>query len=189
MNRPFTINSVSVIDVPDGTKVYPFLNAKDLTQDLEWDLLDGFSVVAGDIGPGISSKIHVHPVVTQVTLVIQGEITIRMKDPAEEKPYQLKLKPEQAVLTRPKTFFQLVNETRKNVRVIYIVSPDYLYEVDDNKKTIYDDAISLDLTWPQLAKTRWQIPQFTDLKSWQEKRAACYQRLRARKQQIRSGRK
>jgi mannose-6-phosphate isomerase-like protein (cupin superfamily) len=184
MKRTFSIGKG--FKVSDGTIVYPFLNPKDMSQDLEWDLLEGFSVAGGDIGPGITSKIHVHPIVTQVTWVVSGAITIKMKDSDHNEPYLLKLQPQQAVLTQPRTFFQLINEGKENARVLYIVSPAYLFEIDAKGKVVYDDAISLDQTWEELAMMHWTIPQYTDLKSWQHQRNACFKRLHARKQRQRS---
>lgn len=60
--------------VPDGTKIYPFLNAKDSMSSLPFDLLDGFSIAAGEIFPGTQSKIHIHPLITQVTFVLKGKL-------------------------------------------------------------------------------------------------------------------
>jgi hypothetical protein len=39
--------------VPDGTMVYPFLNSKDSTSDIPWDLVDNVSLAVGDIAPAI----------------------------------------------------------------------------------------------------------------------------------------
>ncbi len=61
MMKVFTISQGK--KVPDGMVVYPFLNPKDSTNDLPWDLLD-VSIAAGDIAPDTASKIHVHPFVT-----------------------------------------------------------------------------------------------------------------------------
>ena len=38
--------------VPDGTLVAPFLNSKDDNSDLPFDLLNGFSISAGEIEAG-----------------------------------------------------------------------------------------------------------------------------------------
>ena len=88
MNRIFSITGG--IQIPDGTVVYPFLNSKDATSGLPWDLVDAFSMSAGDIVPKHASKIHVMPVVTQVTFVLEGSIEVWMKDPDDEEPYALK---------------------------------------------------------------------------------------------------
>lgn len=44
------------IKAPDGTVVYPVLNSKDITSDLPWDLVDGFSNAAGDVEPNNSCQ-------------------------------------------------------------------------------------------------------------------------------------
>jgi len=97
-------------DVPDGTEVSPFLSATDVNQtDVPWGLLGEMSIAAGRIGPGVQSWIHVHPVITQVTYLVSGDLTIRMKDPSTMNPYDLDLRPGQAVVTEPGTLFQLRN--------------------------------------------------------------------------------
>lgn len=47
------------LQVPDQTRVAPFLNAKDCTSSLPYDLLDGFSLAAGEIDS--ASLIHIMP--------------------------------------------------------------------------------------------------------------------------------
>ena len=64
----------------------------------------------------------------------------------------LRLDGEQAVLTRPGTFFQLINSTTVPCRVLYITSPSYLFEMDQNGQVKYDDAIALDEDWQELAE-------------------------------------
>lgn len=58
MKKIFNIEEGFV--VPDGTKVYPFLNEKDSMSNLLFDILYGFSIAAGDISTDTRSKIHVH---------------------------------------------------------------------------------------------------------------------------------
>ncbi len=155
MNRIFTIKGG--FKVADGTTVYPFLNAKDCMSGLPWDLLEGFSLSAGDIGPHSTSKIHVMPQVTQVTLVMRGELEIAMKDSQAAAPYRLRLAEQQAVITRPATFFQLINPTGTVCRVLYIVSPPYVFDMQDNQ-ILYDDAIIFEEDWPALAALNWRPP-------------------------------
>ena len=66
MNRIFTIEGG--FTVPDGTTVYPFLNPKDSMSGLPWDLVEGFSIAAGDMAPKSKSKIQVLPLASQVRL-------------------------------------------------------------------------------------------------------------------------
>jgi len=100
--------------VPDGTLVAEMLLVE-----------DGFNLAPGIVEPGITSKIHVHPFVTQVTYVLSGELTVWMRGPKDEKPYSLKLMSNQACLTEPETFFQLVNPTSEPCQVLYNVSPPF----------------------------------------------------------------
>lgn len=152
MRRIFMISGG--FPVPDGTIVYPFLNTKDSTSGLPWDLLDGFSLSAGVINPYISSKIHVMPQVTQVTFVLEGQIDIVMKDTESSEPYKLHLAGRQAVITRPGTYFQIVNDTDRPCLVLYIVSPAYVFDLYDGQVR-YDDAVVLDEDWQDLEKINW----------------------------------
>jgi len=54
MNRIFAIDRG--FKVPDGTIVFPFLNSKDSEIDLPWDLVEGFSISAGEIAPIANQK-------------------------------------------------------------------------------------------------------------------------------------
>ncbi len=155
MNRIFTIRDG--FRIPDGTTVRPFLNAKDCMSGPPWDLLDGFSLSAGDIEPHSQSKIQVMPHVTQVTFVVRGELQIVMKDTQTRDPYTLRLAEQQAVITEPGTFFQLVNPTDVMCRVLYIVSPPYVFDRQDGQ-ILYDDTIAFDEDWQALAQLNWQPP-------------------------------
>ena len=161
MNRIFKIENS--YQVPDGTLVSPFLNAKDSMSSLPFDLLDGFSLAAGTIEPGVSSKIHIMPHVTQVTFVTQGELLVKMKGPEDPKHYSLELQKNEAVLTEAGTYFQLLNQSTENCEVLYIVSPAYLVEIV-NGELIYDDSLILDLDWKRLEKAEpSQLPSFPTL--------------------------
>ena len=140
--------------VPDETIVFPFLNCKDATSNLPRDLLDDFSLAVGEIGSHQHSRIHVMPLVTQVTFVLQGYLEVRMKDPSHSKPYSLPLQTEQAVLTRPGTFLQFRNDDPAPCRVLYIVSPAYLLVIEDGK-VVYDDAVVLEEDWNELERANW----------------------------------
>ena len=76
--------------IPDGTDVSPFLNATDVQQpDVPWDALGEVSIAAGRISPNVRSWIHVHYVVTQVTYLLAGTLTVRMKDASAAEPHDL----------------------------------------------------------------------------------------------------
>lgn len=169
MNRIFKCLEQDFFTVPDGTLVNPFLNSKDIMSGLPWDLLDGLSVAAGQIDAGVVSEIHVHPYVSVVTVLLSGELKIRMKDQDNaEKPYDLPLQlpassgtlgfTSAAVLASPGTFFQLDNsEGSEPARVLYLTSPSYIFEPSESADAppIYDDAITLGRDWEHLAAQNW----------------------------------
>ena len=177
MNRVFSIENP--VRVPDRTIVYPFLNPKDSTSGLPWDLIDGFSISAGKIETGVRSKIHVMPLVTQVTFVLSGSLEVRMKDPDGDACYVVQLRPEQAVITRPGTFLQLINQTDEPCRVLYIVSPAYLFELDESGNVAYDDGIVLDEDWDELVRLDWQPAKLKDTEVMREERRQAAERLAA----------
>ena len=155
MKRVFTIEKP--FRVPDGTLVSPFLNPKDSMSGLPFDLLEVFSLAAGTIEPKTKSKIHVMPFVTQVTFVRHGELTVRMKGHPDRTHYALTVLSNQAVLTEPGTFFQLVNEGDGPCKVLYIVSPAYLFEMSGGK-VVYDDSVVLEQEWNDLESAEWRPP-------------------------------
>lgn len=175
MNQIFKITNGFI--VPDGTKVFPFLNSKDCMSNLPFDLLDEFSISAGEILQKSKSKIHIHPLVKQVTFVLEGEIIIRMKHQLSSIPYDCKLKKYEAVLTEEGTFYQLNNESDKVCKVLYIVSPAYLFEIVDDQ-VVYDDAIVLDEGWDQLAQLNWNPEKLINSNMTLENRNLAYQRVK-----------
>jgi hypothetical protein len=176
MNRVFTIEHG--ITVPDGTVVYPFLNPMDSTSGLPWDLIEGFSIAAGDIAPHSKSKIVVSPLVTQATFVLRGALDIHLKDPESPAPYVLNLVAEQAAIACPGTFFQLINGTDAPCRVLYIVSPPYVFEIDrPDGPPRYDDAVVFDEDWQALADQNWQPPGLHAAGITLESRQAAQDRL------------
>lgn len=141
--------------MPDGTLVSPFLNCKDSMSGLPFDLLDGFSLAAGTVEPETKSKIHLMPFVTQVTFVRRGNLHVRMKGPRDDDSYSLSIRTEEAVLTEPGTFFQMVNDEQEPCEVLYIVSPAYLFEVS-NHQVVYDDSVVCDENWNDLKSSGWR---------------------------------
>ena len=162
MNRVFTIDRG--FQVPDGTIVSPFLNYKDSESDLTWDLVEGFSISAGEIAPNSKSKIHVMPLVQQVTFVLSGKLEVCMKDINTSAPYTLEVSENQAVLTPPGTFLQFINNTDSPCHVLYIVSPPYLFDMEGDQ-VLYDDSICFDEDWKTLADWNWQPAKTTRVKS------------------------
>ena len=177
MNRIFGITRG--ISIPDGTTVYPFLNSKDETSGLPWDLTDGFSLSAGVVAPKSESRIHVMPLVTQVAFVLDGAIEVWMKDPENPEPYKQSLTSWQAILTRPGGFLHFVNTSMSLCWLLYIASPAYMFELDDEKKFAYDDSIILDEDWEQLRALNWRPPSLPEVGVMQRAREASAARLAA----------
>jgi mannose-6-phosphate isomerase-like protein (cupin superfamily) len=177
MNKIF--KPIGFFTVPDGTDVSPFLNATDPMQhDVPWGALAEMSIAAGRIGPGVISWIHTHPVVTQVTYLVSGRLDIRMKDPKAGEPYTLELRAGEAVLTEPRTLFQLRNMSDGVANVLYITSPPYVFESVD-EKVIYDDAVLIAKTWEDLDAV---VPRLgTTVDEGLASRTSAMRRLAARK--------
>jgi hypothetical protein len=143
------------VQVPDGTRVFSLLNCRDSTSGLPGNLLEDFSLAAGEIEPYRHSKIHVMPLVTQVTFVLQGKLEAWMKEADQPVPYSLRLEAEQAILTRPGTFLQFRNHTPAPCRVLYIVSPAYVFLMEEGR-VAYDDSVVLEEDWEELEKINWK---------------------------------
>ena len=173
MNSNFVCQEEDFFEVPDGTLVNPFLNPKDIMSGLPWDLLEGLSVAAGQVDPGIVSDIIVHPFISNVTVLLSGELKIWMKEPddfGERYSRDLKL-PEPsgkrgfnsvAVLAQPGTFLQLDNSHGSDpAQVLYLCSPGYIFEPGQSSEAapIYDDAITLGRDWERLADCNWNPPE------------------------------
>lgn len=167
--------------VPDETIVYPFLNSKDAKSGIPWDISDFTSLAVGLIAPFTASRIHVHPIVTLITWVIQGHLTIKMKDKGNPMPYEVEIGPEQAALIEPGTMLQHINRTDMVCRALYIVSPAYVYLPSSGATTGYDDAIILYRDWDALAQEDWSLPELVDLASIQNARASAITKLKEMK--------
>jgi hypothetical protein len=154
MNHVFRVTQGFM--VPDDTMVFPFLNSKDSNANLPWDLVDDVSLAVGDIAPKSQSKIHVHPLCTLITWVVSGTLQIKMKEPTYPDPYTVSLTPQQAALTRPGTFLQHINTTNDLCRVLYIVSPAFVFVPADGEFAGYDDAPVIGSSWEELAGQMWR---------------------------------
>ena len=97
----------------------------------------------------MTSAIHVHPVVTQVTYVVSGRLTVRMRGPDDAEPNELVAEAGAAFVTEPGVPVQFANDTRTDVHVLYVTSPAYA-RVRDAGRTVYEDAILLD---------GWSVPR------------------------------
>lgn len=171
--------------VPDGTKVFPLLNCLDSESGLLGNLLDDFSLALGEIEPHHHSKVHIMPLVTQVTFVLGGHLEVWMKDPGGTGPYSLQITAEQAVLTHSGTFLQFRNHTHDPCRVLYIVSPAYVFLMEEGKM-IYDESVVLEEDWGELEKINWKPAKLHSLGSIRKDRQAAKERFfgRAKEEKI-----
>lgn len=128
------------VPAPDGTEVDAFLNPADARTARLPGMPEGLGLAAGRIGPGVTSAIHVHPVVTQVTYVVAGELTVRMRESEGVAPLECALGPGEAVVAEPGMPIQFANRTEAAVHVLYVTSPAYVSSGNGE----YDDAILLD---------------------------------------------
>ena len=194
MNRLFECLDANFLAVPDGTLVNPFLNPKDIMSGLPWDIFDGLSIAAGYIKPGTVSEIHVHPFISQITVLISGSLDIHMKDPGNtDAPYHVRLKlptptgkpgfTTAATLASPGTFFQLDNSRGSEpAKVLYLASPSYIFEPGETTDAtpVYDDAITVGSDWKRLADYNWNPPELSDTTRSYASRHHALQRLAKR---------
>jgi hypothetical protein len=194
MNRLFECKDTGFFRVPDGTLVNPFLNPRDIMSGLPWDLLDGLSIAAGVIDAGVVSEIHVHPYITQITLLISGQLKIHMKDPGTSDPrYTIDLRQPRptgasgfttaATLASPGTFFQLDNSCgAEPAKVLYLTNPAYVFEPGETTDAVpvYDDAVTVGTDWEKLAAQNWNPPELQNPAYSYAARQQAIQRLAAR---------
>ena len=159
MNRKF--KPENFFRVPDGTLVSPFLNSKDSKSDLPFDLIEGFSIAMGRIEANTHSLIHIHPHITQITYVLSGCINLKMKSEKDLEPYEVELKENQAGVSTPGEFFQLINPYSEDAFVLYIVSPPFVFEMRDMEVN-YNDAIILNESYEDLENQNFKLPQLKD---------------------------
>lgn len=194
MNKLFECLDSGFFKSPDGTLVNPFLNPKDMMSGLPWDVLDGSGIAAGYIDPGVVSEIHVHPFISQVTMLLSGALDVHMKDQMNgDTPYTLCLGlpvsadesgfTAAATLALPGTFIQLDNSRGSEpARVLYITNPAYISIPGETAGAppIYDDAIMLGRDWKRLERHNWKPQELAKPACSYEARQGALQRLRAR---------
>ncbi len=168
------------VEVRDGTLVSAFLNPfDDASGDPSAPSGMAVSLAEGQLSPGITSAIHVLPLVTQVTYVLEGALTAEMQDADDAAPYRLELEPGQAVATRPGELLRLSNSGSRQTRVLYLCSPAYVYAVADSGEIDYDDALTLGADWASAAAAARRL-KTGSLAERQRQRAAAIARLAAR---------
>ena len=168
------------IDVPDGTVVQSSVAPSQFGLD-GLSMMDQVSVAQGNLSPGICSNIHVHPIVQQVTWVLSGTLTVKMKDAENEHPYELEVVQQQAVVTHAGTLFQLMNQSEGHCQTLYIVAPAFVFETDASGDVIYYDALVLNEDWDQLAAIGWKVSTLQNLNTIRKKRQASLERLAQRR--------
>ncbi|MBN2347834.1 MAG: cupin domain-containing protein [Bacteroidales bacterium] len=166
-------------EIPDGTMLSAFLNPKDSTSNLPFNLIDGFSVAYGIIKKHESSKIHVHPYVDQVTYVLSGKITLRMKGKNDNDSYPVELYANHSAISIGGEFFQLINKSNEDTHVLYIVSPAYLFD-KRGEEVFYDDSIMLDYSWEELKKMNWKPAELNEKEHSKKAREEAFLRLSQR---------
>jgi hypothetical protein len=156
MRRVFSV--AGTFPVRDGTLVAPLLNPLDAESGLDRriaDALPGLSVAYGRIVAGKRSKIHFHPYIAVVTLVLKGKLVVRMHGVDNDHRERLRLAPLGAVLAEPGTFQQLVNKSGHDTTVLYLASPSYVFLTSADGSVLYDDAVVLKEGWRKLEENGW----------------------------------
>ena len=151
MKRLFPIPDPII--VPDGTKLSEIIGSRILGE-LGERVSDGLSVAQGVLPAGTISKVHVHPVVWHFTWVTEGELTVKMKDDLTDEPYELTVPVNNGVFTERGTFFQLINRTDCETKVLYIVGPGFVFE-QQGREAKYNDAVVFDENWDELKEANW----------------------------------
>ena len=128
----------------DGTEVDAFLNATDgVPGAFGRGALGDVSVAVGRLAPSVRSAIHAHPVVTQLTYVVAGQLTTRTQDAQDAPPREVIVNVGEALLTEPGNLLELRNDGDEEVRTLYIVTPTYVVERHGDS-VIYEDAVLLE---------------------------------------------
>ena len=86
-----------------------------------------------------------------------------MKDHEHDELYIITLEVQQATLTKPQTFLQHISTTDELSRVLYIVSPGYVFLMEVDGRVAYDDPAVTDLGWEALAQQQYHFPGTADL--------------------------
>jgi len=168
------------VEVPDGTMVFPIIGPRQ-QQLANIPVYDELSLAYGELELGEKSSVHVHPVCSHLTYVLSGELQVKMKDSKNSEAYTLNVNTNEAVLTKPGTFFQLINRGEVTCRVTYYCSPGFVFELDEGGNVIYNDAIVLPYTWDELKERDWHIPELDNLELVKKKRQESIDRMNNQK--------
>lgn len=175
MNRIYKIENGII--VPDGTEVFEIIGPVQSAK-AGLPIVEEQSLAYGKLDPGEKSSVHVHPIISHLTWVVSGKLTVGMKDTASKEMYFMEVAPRETVLTQPGTFFQLLNNGTEVCEVLYLVAPAFIFEVAPDGTILYNDQIVLDFGWDELARRGWTIPELADLEKIRRERDASMQRLK-----------
>lgn len=144
--------------VPDGTLLSPFLSPLDSESGLPGEVataLSEVSIAEGLLPSATKSRIQFHPHTCLITFVLDGELTVRMQGPRDDYRTPLLLSPGEAVITERGSYLQLINDSSTECRVLYIVTPAYVFLLEGDVVE-YDDAVVLDDGWDALRERDWR---------------------------------
>jgi mannose-6-phosphate isomerase-like protein (cupin superfamily) len=143
------LRAAAYAKVADGTEVAELLNATRGPA-----IGSNLSIATGRLAAGVCSAVHFHPLVTQITYVQTGRLSLWMREPNAAKPYQVTAEPGNAAVTQPGTLLQLRNDSQVPTSVLYLVTPGYLRELDAAGQVLFDDAVIAGPSWDSLARTQ-----------------------------------
>jgi hypothetical protein len=103
-----------------------------------------------------------------------------MRDKEGGRPYDLTLKARQAVAVQPGTLFQLRNDGRRTVEVLYIVSPSYVFDQEGSGPPRFDDAELVAKTREETAASGYDLSHLPTLAEARKQRDASLRRLSRR---------
>lgn len=170
------------VEVPDKTMVFPIIDPEQQRK-AGLEIFETMSLAMGELEKNEKSSIHVHPIIAHVTWVLSGKLQVKMKDHENDEAYTLDIEPNQAVLTKPGTFFQLINRGVDTCKILYQCAPAFVFDMDANGNVLYNDAIVLEnYTWERLSEMKWNIPELKeDIESIKKRREETILRMQSKK--------
>jgi len=129
--------------LPDKTWLRNIFSNNDVSN----EFVDKLSLSIGEISPQTKSSIHIHPFVTQVTFVLEGEVVVLSKQFNSLKKSMETLEKDECIITEPNTFYQVENKSQRLSKVLYVVTPSFLFIVNSDGTLKYNDALVLSDDW------------------------------------------
>lgn len=170
------------VEVPDKTMVFPILDPEQQRK-AGLEIFEPMSLAMGELEYKETSSIHVHPIISHLTWVLSGQLQVKMKDHEHTEAYTIDVDANQAVLTKPGTFFQLINRGVDTCKILYQCAPAFVFDMDENGTVFYNDAIVLEnYSWEKLKSLNWDIPELkTDIEVLKKKRQEAIKRMQSNK--------